>query len=445
MDNDNPTIGLHDRRRLRCCRCRRVERSARAQSDYPNKPVRIIVDSAAGSANDATARILGDKLSKIWNQQVLTLNQPGAGGGISAKVASQSPNDGYTLYMPATSPFLALPGASGRRAEPAARTAARLRRRSASCCSSRCYIGASHKSGINSIADVIRMAKEKPGEVTYAATGRGRLTHLTMELLQARTGIKLQLVPYAGGPAQAMNDVMSGRVPLVLDAYAGLAARDQGRPDQGARRHRAGAAARLREPADHRRDGARTSSSAPGPCCWRRSARRTPIIRKVNADLRTALDDPDVKTKLDANGGVRAPHDAGGGHGVRAGASRRPGGRSWSRWRRRRSSDRGAAPSDHALHKRRRVSRGTSANSRAFASSAACSIVMNTAPSAASFVDQILQRQHAVAAADHVGVHGVGQHAPVDRLLHVGELVVPALHHRRAPAAGPARPSAACG
>ena len=61
------------------------------------------------------------------------------------------------------------------------------------------FIGASHKSGITSIADVIEMAKEKPGEVTYAATGRGRLTHLTMELLQARTGIKLQLVPYAGG------------------------------------------------------------------------------------------------------------------------------------------------------------------------------------------------------------------------------------------------------
>jgi tripartite-type tricarboxylate transporter receptor subunit TctC len=87
--------------------------TARAQSDYPNKPVRIVVDSAAGSANDATSRIIADKLSRIWGQQVLTLNQPGAGGGISAKVASQSPNDGYTLYMPATSPFLALPGAPG--------------------------------------------------------------------------------------------------------------------------------------------------------------------------------------------------------------------------------------------------------------------------------------------------------------------------------------------
>src|SRR5436853_5368677 len=82
----------------------------RAQSGYPNKTVQIDVDSAAGSANDATARILADKLSKIWGQSVLTLNQPGAGGGISARVASQSPSDGYTLYMPATSAFLALPG-----------------------------------------------------------------------------------------------------------------------------------------------------------------------------------------------------------------------------------------------------------------------------------------------------------------------------------------------
>src|SRR5262249_18527407 len=86
---------------------------AHAQSDYPSKPVRIINDSAAGSANDFTARVLADALGKIWNQQVVTLNQPGAGGAISAKVAAQSPNDGYTLYIPATSPFLAMPGASG--------------------------------------------------------------------------------------------------------------------------------------------------------------------------------------------------------------------------------------------------------------------------------------------------------------------------------------------
>src|SRR3954467_13802409 len=89
------------------------ELRAQESDSYPSKPVRIVVDSAAGSANDATARILADKLSRIWNQQVLTLNQPGAGGSISARAASTSPPDGYTLYLPATSPFLALPGAPG--------------------------------------------------------------------------------------------------------------------------------------------------------------------------------------------------------------------------------------------------------------------------------------------------------------------------------------------
>jgi tripartite-type tricarboxylate transporter receptor subunit TctC len=90
-----------------------LERGASAQSAYPDKPVRIVVDSAVGSANDATARILADKLGQIWNQQVVIFNQPGAGGGISARVAAQAPADGYTLYMPATSVFLALPGGPG--------------------------------------------------------------------------------------------------------------------------------------------------------------------------------------------------------------------------------------------------------------------------------------------------------------------------------------------
>ena len=109
-------------------------------------------NSAAGSANDATSRILGDKLSKIWGQPVVTLNQPGAGGGISARVASQSPTDGYTLYMPSTSAFLALPGGPG----VAPNMPVELPRDFASIgfvLEQPLYIGASHKSGINTMAD----------------------------------------------------------------------------------------------------------------------------------------------------------------------------------------------------------------------------------------------------------------------------------------------------
>jgi tripartite-type tricarboxylate transporter receptor subunit TctC len=275
--------------------------NAFAQSDYPSKPVRIVVDSAAGSANDATSRILADKLGRIWNQQVVTLNQPGAGGGISAKVASQSPNDGYTLYLPATSPFLALPGGPG----VAPNLPIELPRDFVSVAfvlQQPLYIGASHKSGIASIAQLIDLAKQKPGEVSYAATGRGRLTHLTMELLQSRTGTKLQLVPYAGGPAQAMNDVISGRVQLVLDGYAGLAGAIKGNLIKGL-------AATSLERLPGFENLPTVAETIPNFFVGAWNVMLAPvgtpdaIVRKVNADLRVALDDPDVKSKLAANGG----------------------------------------------------------------------------------------------------------------------------------------------
>jgi len=281
--------------------CLATSHASRAQSDYPSNTVRIVVDSAAGSANDSTSRVLADRLSKVWNQPVVTLNQPGAGGGISAKVASQAPADGYTLYMPSTSVFLALPGGPG----VAPNMPVELPRDFESVSyilEQPLYIGASHKSGINSVADVIRLAKEKPGEVSYAATGRGRLTHLTMELLQSRAGIKLQLVPYAGGPAQAMNDVMSGLVPLVLDGYAGLAPAIKGNLIKGL------ASTALKRPpgfenlptvAETVPDffvGAWTILLAP-------KGTPEPIIRKIHNDMRTVLDDPDIQAKLALNGG----------------------------------------------------------------------------------------------------------------------------------------------
>ena len=281
--------------------CLAASHDARAQSDYPNNTVRIVVDSAPGSANDSTSRVLGDRLSKIWNQPVVTLNQPGAGGGISAKVASQSPADGYTLYMPSTSVFLALPGGPG----VAPNMPVELPRDFESISyilEQPLYIGASHKSGINTVADVIRMAKEKPGEVSYAATGRGRLTHLTMELLQVRAGVKLQLVPYAGGPAQAMNDVMSGRVPLVLDGYAGLAPAIKGDLIKGL------ASTALKRPPGFE-NLPTVAETVPdffvGAWTVLLAPKGTPeaILRKVHNDMRIVLDDPDIRAKLALNGG----------------------------------------------------------------------------------------------------------------------------------------------
>src|SRR5262249_5279052 len=77
---------------------------------YPNKPVTIISDSAAGSTPDALLRVIADRLGQMWGQQILAVNHPGATGSIASRIAADSPPDGYTLYMPVLSSFVALPG-----------------------------------------------------------------------------------------------------------------------------------------------------------------------------------------------------------------------------------------------------------------------------------------------------------------------------------------------
>ena len=264
--------------------------------DFPNKPVRLIVDSAPGSANDVTLRFVGERLSQIWGQQTVIVTQPGAGGGIATRAAASAPADGYTLYMAGASTFLALAGAPGvapnlpiempRDFVPIGMVALQPM-----------FIGASHALGIASIKELVERAKQKPGEISYAATGRGRITHLTMELLQKMAGVKLQLVPYSGGPAQAMNDIMTGRVGLVLDGYSSLAGALQGNQIQALA---VTSPERLREFPDL----PTVAESLPGfqSGGWNVliAPNGTPdaIARKISADLRRALDDPELRTRL---------------------------------------------------------------------------------------------------------------------------------------------------
>ena len=196
--------------------------AALAQADYPNKPVRIICDSAPGSATDVTARIVADGLSRLWGQQVVVLNHPGGVGSIAARTAASSPNDGYTIYLAAASTFTALAGAPG----VADNLPLRLPRDFlpiSFVTQQPMVIAVSPALGVSTVPELIAKAKEKPGEISYATTGRGRITHLTMELFQMRAGVKLQMIPYTGGPAQALGDLATGRVQIVLDSYSGLA------------------------------------------------------------------------------------------------------------------------------------------------------------------------------------------------------------------------------
>jgi tripartite-type tricarboxylate transporter receptor subunit TctC len=86
---------------------------ALAQSNYPSKPVKLIVDSAPGSATDVINRLVSERLAQIWGQQVLTLNYPGAGGSIAVRAASQAEPDGTTFFVGNASVFMALKGEPG--------------------------------------------------------------------------------------------------------------------------------------------------------------------------------------------------------------------------------------------------------------------------------------------------------------------------------------------
>ena len=191
---------------------------AQAQA-YPNRPVRIISDSAPGSAVDTGLRVIADGMSKYWKQQVVIVNQPGAGGAVSARVAAQAQPDGYTLFAPALSVFLAVPGKAPNLPLMIPRDFMAV----GYTVDQPLAVGVSPKLGVNTLADLIALAKKKPGELSYAVTGVGRLTHLTGELLQLRTGIKLQMVPYSGNSAQAIADVYAGRIPIMIEGYTGLA------------------------------------------------------------------------------------------------------------------------------------------------------------------------------------------------------------------------------
>jgi tripartite-type tricarboxylate transporter receptor subunit TctC len=187
--------------------------------DYPNKPIKVISDSAPGSAIDVMFRMVMDRLGTVLGQQIVPIDQPGAGGAIAAHAASASIPDGYTFFAPALSLFISLPG----KAENLPLVLPRDFLPVGSLAELPMFICAGVQSGIKTLPDLIERAKQHPGEISFAATGIGRLTHLTGLLLASKAGIKLQAVPYAGGPAAALTDVIGGRVPLIIEGYSGLA------------------------------------------------------------------------------------------------------------------------------------------------------------------------------------------------------------------------------
>jgi len=179
---------------------------------YPAKPIRFLVGFAPGGSTDIVARLLAQKMSESFSQQVVVDNRTGAGGMISAEALAKSPPDGYTIHACTTGifailPFLykKLPYDPEKDLQPVTQTG------------SLPYIVVTHPSiPAKNIRDLLAIAKRRPGDINFASSGIGTASHLSAELFQFMGGVKLTHVPYKG-TGQALADLLAGQVVLIFD------------------------------------------------------------------------------------------------------------------------------------------------------------------------------------------------------------------------------------
>jgi tripartite-type tricarboxylate transporter receptor subunit TctC len=178
--------------------------------DYPNRPVHIMVGFIPGAAADITARVLGNGLSKLLGQQFVIENKPGAGSSLAGEFSARAPKDGYTLFL----------GSSANIANQVMATSPSFDMTKdfapiALATTAPVILVVHPSTGVNSVGELIALAKTKPGEILYASTGVGTAPHLAAELFNTRAGVKMVHVPYQGSP-QAVTDLIAGRTAVMF-------------------------------------------------------------------------------------------------------------------------------------------------------------------------------------------------------------------------------------
>ncbi len=192
-----------------------------AQSqDFPTRPVTFITPAAAGNSPDVVTRIVADKLSQIWKQQIVVLNRPGAGGLIAAQAAAAAniEKDGHTLYMTQASTWTVLPiMQEGKMPVDLQKAFAPI----GMVGEQPIALAVNKDVPANSVAELIALANRTQGGMLFGATNRGGQAHLTGELFRDRSKANISFV-HAAGAAATLNDAIAGRIPIVFEGLAGL-------------------------------------------------------------------------------------------------------------------------------------------------------------------------------------------------------------------------------
>ena len=261
---------------------------------YPNAPVRLVVTTGAGGAPDVIARIVAERLSKHWSQQVVVSNHPGAAGSIGMKVAGTSPPDGYTLLFALSSSFVALPEIAKDYPYDLVRDFVSI----GFVCEQPMAIAVPPSLGVNTLGELIELARKKPGEINVAVLSRGGIPHLTSEWIKLAAGVEWVSINYPGTPA-GLSDVMGGRVQVIMDGLPSLAGSITG----GTLKLLAvGSAKRLPNRPDVPTI-AETLPAIPRALGWFAlmgpPGTPEPIAAKISEDLRVVLNDPAIKQRFE--------------------------------------------------------------------------------------------------------------------------------------------------
>jgi tripartite-type tricarboxylate transporter receptor subunit TctC len=183
---------------------------AYAQTDYPSKPVRIVVGFPPGTVADVTARLLAQKMAPGLGQQLIVDNKPGASSNIAAELVVRSPKDGYTLLMATVANVINTSLFHNLSFDFATDLAPVMLIGSVPA-----LLVVNPSLPVHDVAELIALAKAKPGEIFYASSGNGTAAHLSGELFNLMAGVKLSHIPYKGS-SEVLNDLIAGRVTVAF-------------------------------------------------------------------------------------------------------------------------------------------------------------------------------------------------------------------------------------
>jgi len=183
-----------------------------AHAQYPARAVHVVVPFPAGGPTDVLTRVLAQNLSERWSQPVVVDNKPGAGGAIGSDFVAKSAPDGYTLLMATTSTHSIGPSLQKLPYDPVRDFAPVSQISNATN-----VLVVSPKLGVNSVRELVALAKAKPGALNFASSGTGTIPHLTGELFKHLAGVDLVHIPYKG-TGLSLTDLASGQVALLFDS-----------------------------------------------------------------------------------------------------------------------------------------------------------------------------------------------------------------------------------